>query len=167
MPWRTLQIISGLAGLALTFALTFFLTPIVAIHFNLAGEPDGWASKWTNAALFAGLFLFINILYGGLPWLLRKIPVAFINIPNREYWFAPERKEESLARVGAFLSELAVFTNIFFIGIELILFYANRMNKPAPSIAFFSLLAGILVFIILWVVHLIRAFRLPKAGGNP
>jgi hypothetical protein len=163
MPWRTLQLISGIAGIALTFALTFFLPDLVAIHFNISGEPDGWASKWINALLFCGMFLFLNVLYGGLPVLLKKIPVSLINIPNREYWFAPERKDASLVIVSTFLSELAFFTNFFIAGIELILFYANRTGKPAPSIVLFTLIGAMFAFIILWIVHFIKAFKLPKS----
>lgn len=164
MPWRKLQLISGLAGLALTLALTFFLPEQVAIHFNFAGEPDGWASKWLNTLLFGGMFLFLNLFYAGIPLLLKRTPVSFINIPNREYWFAPARKEMALAKLALFLSELAFFTNFFLAGIELILFYANRTGKPAPAIALFTLVGALFVFIIFWIIHLIRAFKLPKPG---
>lgn len=158
--------ISGAAGIALTLVLPYFLPEQVAIHFNIAGEPDGWASKWTNALFFCGMFLFLNLVYGGLPSLLKKIPIGLINIPNRDYWFAPARKESSLKTVGAFLSELAIFTNIFIAGIQLILFYSNRTGKPAPSVALFTLVGAMLLFVILWVIHLVRAFKLPQGKGK-
>lgn len=166
MPWRTLQIVSAAAGILLTVALAFFSPDLVAIHFNAAGVPDGWASKWMNALFFSGLFLFLNLVYGGLPALIRKIPVSLINVPNREYWFAPERKESAFKIVALFLAELAVFTNLFLAGIQIILFYANKTGRAASPLAFYGLMGAMFVFIVFWIIHLIRAFRLPKAAGK-
>ena len=166
MPWRTIQIVSAAAGILLTLALAFFSPDLVAIHFNAAGAPDGWASKWMNALFFSGLFLFLNLVYGGLPALIRKIPVSLINVPNREYWFAPERKESAYKIVTVFLAELAVFTNIFLAGIGILLFYANKTGQAAPPVAFFALMGAMFICIVLWIIHLIRAFRLPKPAGK-
>lgn len=162
MRWPRLQLISTAAGLALTIALSFFLPDRVATHFDISGNPDAWSSNLTNTILFCGLFLFFTLLFSGIALLLKKIPVSLINIPNREYWFAPERREASVLRVRDFMAEFGFFANIFIAGILLLTFYANRVAVSIPIVAMFVWLGAFLVFVVGWIIHLYRAFKLPK-----
>ena len=99
--------------------------------------------------------------------------VAFVRIARRNVRALEARSLHHLRSCDAihqelqtFLSELAFFTNLFIAGIELILFYANRTGKPAPSIALFALVGAMFVFVVLWIIHLFKAFKLPKPKGK-
>lgn len=161
MRWQRLQLISAIVGILLTVVLSFFLPERVATHFDISGQPNAWSSNLTNTLLFCGLFVFLLFLFAGIGLLLKKIPVSLINIPNREYWFTPERRESSVTRVKDFMAQFGFFTNIFIAGILFMTFYANRQGAPIPVIAMFAWLAVFLVFVVGWVVQLYRAFKLP------
>ena len=87
------------------------LPPIVASHFAAGGNANGFMPR--NAYL--GLMLFVAV---GVPFLLalinsslRFIPPHLVNLPNRDYWLAPERTEQTFAvlfKHGIFLSVLLV-----------------------------------------------------------
>lgn len=67
----------------------------LATHFNGSGEPNGWMSRsasQTFMLVFGFLFpLFIILVCSAT----RFLPVSLINIPNRQYWLAPERRIEA------------------------------------------------------------------------
>lgn len=80
------------------------LPEMMATHFNGAGEADGWMAK-PNFFLFeVGILLLIVLQFTFMPWLIGKMPKAFINMPNKEYWFAEERRAETLGIIGLFLN---------------------------------------------------------------
>ncbi|MCE9598199.1 MAG: DUF1648 domain-containing protein [Spirochaetia bacterium] len=162
MPWRALHLISTMIGIILSIGLSFFLPDRVATHFDIYGHPDSWASNLSNTILFCGLFVFFGLLFSGVKFLLGKLPASLINMPNREYWFAPERREASLAKVAIFMAEFGFFANLFFTAILFLTFYANR-NATGLSISLMLvMLAAFLVFVIGWIIHLYRAFKLPN-----
>ncbi len=158
-----MQVFSLVGGIALTILLSRFLPDRVAIHFNISGQPDGWASNGMNTVFFSATFLILNALFAGIALLMKKIPVSLINMPNREYWFAPERRAASAYVLGTFFAELCFFLNIFLSGILLMTFFANRTQGQLPPAIMFSWLGVFLIFVVLWIVHLLKAFRLPKA----
>ena len=162
MPWRTLQIVSAVGGIALTVILSFFLPDRVATHFNISGRPDSWSSNLMNTIFFSATFILFNLLFLGIVQLLKKIPVSLINMPNREYWFAPERRPATVVKIGGFMAEFNFFTNLFIAGLLLLTFYANRTAQPLPLIPMIALLALFLLFVVGWIIHLYRAFKLPK-----
>lgn len=72
------------------------LPAIVASHFNVAGVANGLMTR----ALYVPFSLAFAVV---LPLLLVFVsgralnnPSVCINLPNREYWFAPERRAEAV-----------------------------------------------------------------------
>src|SRR5580765_8847227 len=72
------------------------LPPTLASHFDGAGRPNGWSSKVSFFESYLFLAVLMTFLFFWLPRLLRRIPPALINVPNREYWLVPERKGQAL-----------------------------------------------------------------------
>jgi uncharacterized membrane protein len=70
----------------------YVLPDVVATHFGLGGEADAWSSRtaavtfWTiiGAVVFIGMPLIV--------WLVTRGDGTGANIPDKEYWFAPENK---------------------------------------------------------------------------
>src|SRR3954471_4379187 len=73
------------------------LPAVVAQHFGADGRPNGWAPREAFFAISWVVLLGISALLMLTPRLLRRVPVSMINLPNKRYWLAPERKQESLA----------------------------------------------------------------------
>ena len=89
----------ALLGIQLTVAYPD-LPERVATHFNTSGEADGWSSKATFTWMHIGLVALMVLTFPGISALLSRIPDAMINLPNKEYWLAPERREATLGHVG-------------------------------------------------------------------
>jgi hypothetical protein len=68
----------------------------VAIHFNASGKADSWASKSHATFLMLGLQIFLPSFLLLTSQLSRSLPIQWINLPHREYWLAPERREATL-----------------------------------------------------------------------
>lgn len=134
----------------------------IAIHFNASGAADGWGFKDHFFLIIDGAFAFLVVLLGGLPLLLRHIPASLINLPNRDYWLAPEHKDATLDRLTDQLLFFGAMTLFLMDGIMYLSFTANLSKKPAMSS---ELLWGMIVGFILvnvgWAIYLIRSFRLP------
>jgi uncharacterized membrane protein len=90
---------AALLALLITGYLTFvsgstsLLPERVASHFGANGEANGWMSRsgylWFVAGMGVGLPLFII----GLSFLSKFFPISMVNVPNKEFWLAPGRRE--------------------------------------------------------------------------
>ncbi len=86
----------------------------IAIHFDLQGNASGWASRKTAFALDIGLTLFLAVNFLGMGALISQLPPQMINIPNRDYWLAPERKAATIQQIQNLLDAIGVSTLAFF-----------------------------------------------------
>jgi uncharacterized membrane protein len=68
----------------------------VASHFGASGQPDAWSGKDTFLKIYLIAVAFIAILFSGMGFILRKTPSSLINLPNKDYWLSPERRQETL-----------------------------------------------------------------------
>jgi uncharacterized membrane protein len=140
------------------------LPAVVAQHFGAQGNPNGWAPR----EFFFGLSWFILLLLSALlmfmPRLLSRMPVSMINLPNKDYWLAPERKTESLRFMEQQMEWMAVITVAFLV---LVMHLAIRANlNPAHRLEntpFIVLLAAFALLISREIATLYRRF--PKVGA--
>src|SRR5262245_40603264 len=70
---------------------------VVATHYDGAGNPNGWMSRTGMVGFHLGMLGVTALAFVGLPVALRRMSSTLINIPNREYWLAPERRAATLA----------------------------------------------------------------------
>ncbi len=137
------------------------LPPVVASHFNAAGTPNGWQSKEMFFGIYWGVSTLMTIAFYVLPVLLRRLPVSLINLPNREYWLAPERRQKSMASLAVYMhwfgnAIIGLLAGTFQLAIQ-----ANLRRQNLPSDAMWALLAGFLIFTGAWMVRLYRRFAKP------
>jgi len=134
----------------------------VASHFNASGQPDSWSSKdsfvLTNLAMIAG----ISIVCLGIASLLRRIPVSWINLPNKDYWLAPQRKDDTLSTLSVQFGWLACATVAFFVILFQLEILANLRSNQILGGTFWLFLGLYLAFTGVWIVRLRRRFgRVP------
>lgn len=152
--------------LGIFVAQSFFyysaLPEIMASHFDGAGNPNGWMSK-SFFFIFEGVLLLlmigISIL---LPNLIEKTPDRWINLPNKDYWLADERRAESLITVGKYHEWFGISFLLLFIAVNQLVFQANLTKTPLPSAPMWTILLLFFAFVIIWVILLYRQFRIPK-----
>jgi len=136
------------------------LPETVASHFDGNGRPNGWSSKQTFFLTYYGLLLLMLGTLGGLPLLLRYVPVSLINVPHRKYWLAPERKEQSLSILRSKMGELGVVTLLFLISTLQLVINANlHPSKYFSSSTMWILLGGYMIYLVGWILTFMRKFR--------
>lgn len=134
----------------------------MATHFNGVGEADGWMTRDGLTLLnlgFLGLALFLGYL---LPWLMRFMPVSLVNVPNKQYWSAPERWPVAEQRIAVALQWLAVLLYSWLIAINQLTLWANLHPPPRLGTGFWYMLGAYLIGMIAWIICLYRAFRTPR-----
>ena len=132
----------------------------VATHFNGSGEPNGWMSRSANQMFMLAFGLAFPLFVVLLCYLTRFLPSGLVNIPRRDYWLAPERRNETsdyLVRHSLWFACLAV---CFVIGIQYSIVQANRLTPPHLSTPILLSVAGsFLAGTAVWVVVLFHHFR--------
>lgn len=86
-------------------------------HFDAQGQVDGEMGKTPYFLLIGGVELLFLI---GIPLLamgLKFIPDELINIPNKEYWLAPERRDATIGTSLQFLQAIGWMSGWLMIGI--------------------------------------------------
>jgi hypothetical protein len=109
-----------------------------------------------GAATLLPLFLVVLIA-----WLPRIFPRA-VNIPNRDYWLAPERRERSLAALADFGWAFGCLLTLFIVGVHGIVVAANTsVPTQLPDRPFQGLIAGFIAAMCIWTIALCLRFRRP------
>jgi len=162
MKTRHLILLLLLGGVTLQCLYYFPLLPeTVSSHFDGAGRPNGWSSKQAFYTLYLFIVGLMTFCFFFLPRLLRRVPSSLINLPNREYWLVPERKEQALAMLE---EEMGWFGIAILLLMIWTLQLAINANLPGGgelrSDVMLMLLGGFFVFTIVWVVRLYRRFAI-------
>ncbi|MCF7688461.1 MAG: DUF1648 domain-containing protein [Cephaloticoccus sp.] len=126
----------------------------IATHFDLQGKANGWDLRASHIAYQVGLAVLLGGLFGGMGWLVGKLPDALVNIPHREYWMAPGRRTATLGTLAAMLHACGSVVLGFFILFFQQIFVANLSGqlqlKLLPLIiGQFILLAGLVTALML------------------
>ena len=147
--------------LVMVFQVAYYaprLPETVASHFGPGGQPDGWSSKSTFLALY-GVMVVVTV--GPLlllPLFLRRIPDHLINLPNKDYWLAPERREETFRIIGVYLLWLANGTLMFLAHLMGVAMAANLEPEPRLGITSWWSFGLYMAFVIGWTPVLLRRF---------
>jgi uncharacterized membrane protein len=84
----------------------------IAVHFNVSGRPDRWSGKGELTGVMLMVVILFFLLFGVGAMLARNVPVKWWNLPNRDYWLAPERSAETMAVVSKTLLHIGIVTLI-------------------------------------------------------
>ena len=141
----------------------------MASHFGYDGTPNGWQPK---DAFFLIMLLAVGLTFSVSFLVPRRIaarPDDKINLPHREYWLAPARREETFRFIAA---QMAWFGCAILFLVLFATFLAIRANL-SPGGRFdnrtmMEVMAAFLFLLVLWLVHFLRHFyRLPADAAGP
>jgi serine/threonine-protein kinase len=146
-------------------ATTPSLPARVATHFAAGGMPNGWMTR-------DGYLAFTLAFVLGVPWLVYAVSVLLpsrfphlSNLPNRDYWLAPERIDETIDTLKAFGAGVALAIGVLLGAMHWAILDANAA-RPV-RLAEGPFLAGVLGFAIALlcaVGWLYRRFRKPPGA---
>jgi uncharacterized membrane protein len=141
------------------FASTPALPDRVATHFNFAGQPDGWMTR-TQHLVFMTLFgIGLPLIFVLLSFLTRILPNDVINVPRRDYWLAPQRRDETMRYLMRHCWWPACLAVVFVAGIQYLVVEANRQAPAQFSLTGILLIAtGFAAGIVVWAIVMMRHF---------
>lgn len=131
----------------------------MASHFSANGTPNGWQPKQAFFLVMPLVVVLCAVMSFLVPRVIALMPSDKINLPNKDYWLAPERRDETWRFFGA---QMAWFGCAL---LFLLLSAASlAINANLPSIGQFDsqrmwyVLAGFVIFVVIWMIHFVRHF---------
>jgi uncharacterized membrane protein len=154
-----------LLGIALLQALIYYpqLPDRLASHFDAAGHPNGWSSsKSAYFALQGFILLVATVCFAALPAWLERAPTKLVNLPNKDYWLAPERRAATLARVASALTWFGCTALVLVIAVTSLVIRFNLGRVPVlPAAPIWALVGGFVLCAVLLILHLLYLGRRP------
>jgi hypothetical protein len=136
------------------------LPEVVAAHFIASGEVNGYMPKKIYSWLMIALVVISPMLIAYLARLTLNSPNARINIPNREYWLAPERRQDTINKLSRDMMGSGVILAVFLSYVHWLVVKANTLNPPMLSKhAIITAIVILIIAMLLWSWLLIKPFR--------
>jgi uncharacterized membrane protein len=139
---------------------------VVGSHFGASGTANGFMPRGTYIR-------FMLAVVVGLPALLVAVShVAMgsrtrINLPNRDYWLAPERRAETVSYLRAHMVRFSVVLVVFLCYVHWLVVRANRVQPPHLSNpAMISGLVVLVLYALVWTRVLVRHFSNRPLGRS-
>lgn len=165
MSQRSLAMLALAAIIVVATAHAFYVYPslpdTMASHFDLSGTADGFQEKSKFMVFYALIMVMMVGTFVGIAYVIPNAPESMINIPHKDYYLAPERREATLDRLISELLWMGNATVLFIFWMMSQAFQAN-MTEGAPTLGLSASLSTVayLVLILGWCVRL--AFLYPK-----
>jgi uncharacterized membrane protein len=158
LPWITF------AALALACAgeIAYYLPVLparVAVHFDIHGNPNGWASHAGIIRNAAIPFAIMAVIFVSAS-LVSRLPIGSINLPNKAYWFAPGRAEGSFSFLRDWIRWVVVLVAAFLTAIMGLLLRPTFV--PTHVVVFEFGVGGFVLAIVAMIIALLARFRLPR-----
>lgn len=135
----------------------------LASHFAASGIPNGWMTKSQFFMAYAALILVAAVVEFWVPRRIANKPDARLNLPNKDYWLAPERRDETFAYFDSFFAWYGcvfLFVEVFAMGLAM---RANFDTPPQlPTRPIVSGIAGFVLFNVVAVIAMFRRFSMPR-----
>ncbi|HQR11249.1 MAG TPA: DUF1648 domain-containing protein [Casimicrobiaceae bacterium] len=132
----------------------------IASHFGANGRANAFMDQDTYRmfmlAFAVGIPVLVVLVAGVLP---RRLSGA-INLPNREYWLAPARRDDTLRYLESHAYWLGSLLVVFMAAMHLLLIAANASQPPSfPGRSFVMLMVAFLLVTGIWMATLFLHFR--------
>jgi uncharacterized membrane protein len=135
------------------------MPPVVATHFGSSGAPNGWQTQsqfFTLELILLGVCLLLAF---GIPRLVGALPLSLVNVPNKEYWLAPERRDATLAYFKAQFAWFGCVVLAFLLVVNQLVFKANQTQpRHLDNTTFVIAMLGFLAYMGTWTVRLVLYF---------
>ena len=150
----------GLITLAAVQVIYYYpqMPEVVASHFDGRGVPNGWSSR----NVFFAIYLFMLALLVGIfifipRWSERRIGFS-LKIPNRDYWLAPERLQQTRTFFQRQMTIMGVVHLLLAIVTVQLAILANLGQDDRLHSSIGWALGLYFFFIMAWLVHFWKHF---------
>lgn len=137
------------------------LPAVVPSHFDGTGQANGWMSKFGFYLLMGSLQALLLVGTPMLGRLIKNLPDSMLNIPNKDYWLAPERREGTLDLNSCFLGTVGWLTSWLFIAIFHISALVATEQQASVNPQLYWAIGIYVVTLFLATTRLLWRFRFP------
>jgi uncharacterized membrane protein len=151
---KKIVIVWGLVFLAMVGYLMFISNDLpdrLAVHFDINGNPNGFQTKEVFMNTFLIFTTLMNVIFLAMFLAIRYMPIALINIPWKQYWFAnDERKVVAFEKLRAVMGLTGIFICAAFLFTEQVIYQANTKDAPF-EIPISAGVSGLLVLTLFFI----------------
>jgi len=130
------------------------LPEIMGSHFSGAGIVNGWQTKTAFFTMELAIIVLATVVSFGVPRVIAAMPVTLINLPNKEFWFAPERRDGTLAYMRTWSAWFGCALLAFLLFVMELACRANLHSPPQFNNAAF--VPALLAFVALDTIGIVR-----------
>jgi len=131
----------------------------MASHFAASGAANGWTTKTQFLVTYAVVLLPALFVEFRLHRKIARTPNKKLNLPNKQYWLAPERRAETFAYFEMFCAWFGcalLLLEVFAMGLAM---RANFQSPPRmPTGPIVSAIVAFVAFAVISVVTMLRRF---------
>ena len=145
---------------AFTWLINHGLPDPIASHFDAEGDPDAFMPRSEYIAIMMAVTVIVPLFIATLTGFVLSRAGVRINLPNRDYWLAPERRTETIGFLTQQSSQFAALLVLFMCYAQWLAARANSTTPPSlDSGLFFVGLGVFMACVIVGAVRLVRRFR--------
>ena len=136
------------------------LPAMVASHFGASGVADRFLPRGGYVGFMLAFVVGLPLFIVGLTTLIFSSPRARINVPHREYWLAPERREETISFLRLHMLRFGAIALLFLCFVHWLVVRANESQPVRLESRWF--IGGLAVFVLsalVWAKALFDRFR--------
>jgi hypothetical protein len=139
------------------------LPAMVASHFDGAGLANGFMPHGVYIGFMLAMVILLPASTVYFTWLAMAGPDARINLPNKEYWLAPERRDASIAYLRSGILFFGFLLVVFLCYVHWLVVQANATQPVRLDNTWF--VGGLAVFftaLVIWLIVFLGHFRLRR-----
>ena len=154
----------GLIVLAVLQTIYYYpqMPDIIASHFDGLGAPNGWSSRNGFFGLYLVILVMLIAIFEFVPRWSESRPGFGRKLPNRDYWLAPERIDETRAFLRRYMMVMGnahLLLAIFAIQLAI---EANFSAEPRLHPAIGWGLGIYFIVLAVWLAYYFLHFRKPR-----
>jgi len=132
----------------------------MASHFAADGSPNGWMPRDSFFLLTCLICASSALVTFFAPWQIASKSDVRINLPNKGYWLAPQRRDATMRYIASTMAWfgcalLFVLISGSFLALRANLTLGQRFNSDAMLLV----LGGFLFFLMILIIGMIRHFQ--------
>ncbi len=155
------------ALIAIAIVQTIYYFPrvpeVMASHFNGVGDTNEWSSKLVFFGIYVGVLALTVFIFTVIPNKFIHRSRTWLNLPNKEYWLAPERKDQTINFMRNHMMNFGIANVLLAIIVVQLVILANFDSQPKLEQGIMWALAIYFVYLAYWLIRYFMIFKRASA----
>lgn len=130
----------------------------IATHFGSTNNPSSYSGKTEFILLYSIIILFLTTMFWGINYLIKTGGDSMVNLPNKKYWLAPERRDSTIDILRANMNFFGLLTFLFMLLNQVYIFEANLLPDIKLGDSFWITFVAYMFLIMIWLIRMVKYF---------